>query len=49
MYAGHLLELGTSAEIQLGPAHPYTKGLLNSFPSLHGAAARAGRHSRLTA
>jgi peptide/nickel transport system ATP-binding protein len=37
MYAGHLLEVGTSAEIQHGPAHPYTKGLLNSFPSLHGA------------
>ena len=36
MYAGHLLELGTSAEIQHAPAHPYTKGLLNSFPSLHG-------------
>ncbi len=37
MYAGHLLEVGTSAEIQRGAAHPYTKGLLNSFPSLHGA------------
>jgi oligopeptide/dipeptide ABC transporter ATP-binding protein len=37
MYAGHLLESGTSAEIQHGPAHPYTKGLLKSFPSLHGA------------
>ncbi len=36
MYAGHLLEVGSSAEIQHGAAHPYTKGLLNSFPSLHG-------------
>jgi oligopeptide/dipeptide ABC transporter ATP-binding protein len=36
MYAGHLLEVGTSAEIQHAAAHPYTKGLLNSFPSLHG-------------
>ena len=27
------------AEIHHEPAHPYTKGLLNSFPSLHGAAA----------
>jgi oligopeptide/dipeptide ABC transporter ATP-binding protein len=36
MYAGHLLEVGTSAEIQHASAHPYTKGLLNSFPSLHG-------------
>ena len=37
MYAGQLLEIGTSAEIQHAAAHPYTKGLLNSFPSLHGA------------
>ncbi|HET9896938.1 MAG TPA: ABC transporter ATP-binding protein [Streptosporangiaceae bacterium] len=36
MYAGHLLELGTAAQIHHAPAHPYTKGLLNSFPSLHG-------------
>jgi oligopeptide/dipeptide ABC transporter ATP-binding protein len=36
MYAGHLLEVGSSAEIQHAAAHPYTKGLLNSFPSLHG-------------
>jgi peptide/nickel transport system ATP-binding protein len=36
MYAGQLMELGTSAEIQHEPAHPYTSGLLNSFPSLHG-------------
>ena len=36
MYAGQLLEVGTSAEIQHEPSHPYTRGLLNSFPSLHG-------------
>jgi len=36
MYAGQLLEIGTAEEIQHGPAHPYTKGLLNSFPSLRG-------------
>jgi oligopeptide/dipeptide ABC transporter ATP-binding protein len=36
MYAGRLLEVGTAAEIQHAAAHPYTKGLLNSFPSLHG-------------
>jgi oligopeptide/dipeptide ABC transporter ATP-binding protein len=36
MYAGQLLEIGTSAEIHREPAHPYTKGLLNSFPSLRG-------------
>jgi oligopeptide/dipeptide ABC transporter ATP-binding protein len=36
MYAGRLLETGTSREIMRDPAHPYTRGLLNSFPSLHG-------------
>ena len=36
MYAGQLLELGTADEIKSEAAHPYTKGLLNSFPSLHG-------------
>src|ERR1700691_5070916 len=36
MYAGQLLEIGTAEEIHHEPSHPYTKGLLNSFPSLHG-------------
>jgi oligopeptide/dipeptide ABC transporter ATP-binding protein len=36
MYAGQLMEVGSAAEIQHAAAHPYTKGLLNSFPSLHG-------------
>jgi len=36
MYAGQLLETGTAAEIHREPSHPYTKGLLNSFPSLRG-------------
>ena len=31
-----LLEIGTSGEIHREPSHPYTKGLLNSFPSLRG-------------
>src|ERR1700748_3369260 len=37
MYAGQLLEIGTAREIQHEPGHPYTRGLLNSFPSLRGA------------
>ena len=49
MYAGQLLEIGTADEIHREPSHPYTKGLLNSFPSLRGAAPRAGRHPRLPA
>ncbi|HTW01658.1 MAG TPA: ABC transporter ATP-binding protein [Streptosporangiaceae bacterium] len=37
MYAGQLMEVGTAAELHHEPAHPYSRGLLNSFPSLHGA------------
>jgi oligopeptide/dipeptide ABC transporter ATP-binding protein len=36
MYAGQFLEIATSDEIHHETAHPYTKGLLNSFPSLRG-------------
>jgi oligopeptide/dipeptide ABC transporter ATP-binding protein len=34
MYAGSLVELGAVADIFRAPAHPYTKGLLNSVPTL---------------
>ncbi len=37
MYAGQLMELGSAADIKDAPAHPYTQGLLRSFPSLRGA------------
>jgi peptide/nickel transport system ATP-binding protein len=36
MYAGQLMELGAAGHIQHEAAHPYTRGLLHSFPSLHG-------------
>jgi peptide/nickel transport system ATP-binding protein len=36
MYAGQLVELGSAQGVHRRPAHPYTRGLLNSFPSLHG-------------
>jgi oligopeptide/dipeptide ABC transporter ATP-binding protein len=36
MYAGQLMEVGTAGEIHREAAHPYTQGLLNSFPSLRG-------------
>jgi peptide/nickel transport system ATP-binding protein len=36
MYAGQLMEVATAAEIHHEPAHPYTKRLLRSFPSLRG-------------
>ena len=34
MYAGSLVEMGASADIFRSPAHPYTRGLLNSVPTL---------------
>ena len=36
MYAGRLVEIGTAAQVYHQPRHPYTYGLLHSFPSLHG-------------
>jgi oligopeptide/dipeptide ABC transporter ATP-binding protein len=36
MYAGQFVEIATSDEIHREAAHPYTKGLLHSFPSLRG-------------
>ncbi len=36
LYAGRLVEVGTADEIQHRTAHPYTRGLLESFPSVHG-------------
>ena len=36
MYAGKLVEIATAEEIHHEAAHPYTKGLLSSFPSLRG-------------
>jgi oligopeptide/dipeptide ABC transporter ATP-binding protein len=36
MYSGQLLEVASSDQIQHEPAHPYTRGLLHSFPSLRG-------------
>ncbi|MGH3227203.1 MAG: ABC transporter ATP-binding protein [Streptosporangiaceae bacterium] len=36
MYAGQFVEIATSDEIHREAAHPYTKGLLDSFPSLRG-------------
>jgi peptide/nickel transport system ATP-binding protein len=36
MYAGRIVETATSEELCRQPRHPYTRGLLNSFPTLHG-------------
>lgn len=36
MYAGTLMERATAADLHESPRHPYTLGLLNSFPPMHG-------------
>ena len=36
MYAGKLVEIAPSEEVLFNPQHPYTKGLVNSFPHLLG-------------
>ncbi|HKF37639.1 MAG TPA: ABC transporter ATP-binding protein [Ktedonobacteraceae bacterium] len=36
MYAGRVIEMGTNLELLQQPRHPYSYGLLNSFPTLHG-------------
>ncbi|GLX66739.1 ABC transporter ATP-binding protein [Paenibacillus glycanilyticus] len=36
MYAGKLVEVASREQILQKPRHPYTQGLLNSFPSLSG-------------
>jgi peptide/nickel transport system ATP-binding protein len=36
MYAGRLLEQAPASDLYRAPRHPYTLGLLRSFPPLHG-------------
>lgn len=36
MYAGNLIELGEAQKVFGDPQHPYTKGLISSFPTIHG-------------
>jgi peptide/nickel transport system ATP-binding protein len=36
MYAGEIVEYGPSEQVASRPAHPYTYGLLHSFPELRG-------------
>jgi peptide/nickel transport system ATP-binding protein len=36
MYAGEIVEHGPASAMYRKPRHPYTLGLLNSFPPLHG-------------
>ena len=34
MYAGSVVEMGSAGQVFRNPAHPYTRGLLNSVPTL---------------
>jgi len=36
MYAGNLIEIGEAKKVFHEPLHPYTKGLVSSFPTIHG-------------
>jgi len=40
MYAGKMVELGASSELMAAPKHPYTRGLLKSFPTIFGPKTR---------
>jgi peptide/nickel transport system ATP-binding protein len=42
MYAGKMVEKASSADLYAHPRHPYSYGLLNSFPTLHGPITRMG-------
>ena len=44
MYLGKLVEIGTADEVYLRPAHPYTKGLIESAPTADPEAERAKSH-----
>ena len=44
MYGGHVVETGSLTTLYDDPQHPYTRALLSSVPSLHGA----GRTTRRT-
>jgi peptide/nickel transport system ATP-binding protein len=36
MYAGQIAELGATSQVFATPLHPYSIGLLEAFPSIHG-------------
>jgi peptide/nickel transport system ATP-binding protein len=40
MYAGRIVEEGPSAEVFAGPAHPYTRALVQAFPTIGDPASR---------
>jgi oligopeptide/dipeptide ABC transporter ATP-binding protein len=47
MYAGKILDSGPAVEMFHNPKHPYTKGLMTSFPTIAMMQMRAGKKPRL--
>ncbi|TFG31064.1 ABC transporter ATP-binding protein [Candidatus Thorarchaeota archaeon] len=47
MYCGKILESGPAVEIFHNPKHPYTKGLMSSFPTIAMMQMKAGKKPRL--
>src|SRR5262249_40790833 len=47
MYAGTIVEIGTTAEVLAPPYHPYTETLLSAIPLPDSSAARTQRRPRL--
>ncbi len=48
MYLGKLVEIGSADEVYLRPAHPYTKGLIESAPTADPVAERAKVNEGIT-
>jgi peptide/nickel transport system ATP-binding protein/oligopeptide transport system ATP-binding protein len=48
MYAGQIVETGSVEDIFTRPAHPYTRGLLGSLPSMQSMQSTKSRGGRLT-
>ncbi|NWF95582.1 MAG: ABC transporter ATP-binding protein [Candidatus Thorarchaeota archaeon] len=42
MYAGRIMEIGTAEQMFLRPSHPYTMGLMSSFPTIAMMRMKAG-------
>jgi peptide/nickel transport system ATP-binding protein len=40
MYAGQVVEVGTTRQVFRNPLHPYSRGLLEAFPAIHGPKVR---------
>jgi peptide/nickel transport system ATP-binding protein len=46
MYAGHMVEIASTAEVYRHPRHPYTRGLIASIPSIDQTGTKSGQPLR---